>query len=280
MPIACTTRHAHSVTSTNANSIPPWSSRLSTNVSSWWQGWPMMIRLRCCVGGGYHEEVMPEGVATCGCWCLQRCSSAWQSRWIFAETRTVTFDDGVAGQPPKGFAFGLTKKEGAPGRWLIQQEGDASIPRPTRGRRYTPPFPRRRPGRCLGCRRGSQCAISGRSRNKSTEQLAWCGGIRTRTTTTLFEPTRWRTMSSSTRSRTGRDTDLALKGEGRPYGKSAAVPAGQWSTLRIVAAGPLFEVYYNGRQVVRSRGHDIRPAGARRRLGQRPTPSRTSTIPR
>lgn len=44
---------------------------------------------------------------------------------IFAETRTLTFDDGVAGQPPKGFAFGLTKKEGAPGRWLIQQEGDA-----------------------------------------------------------------------------------------------------------------------------------------------------------
>src|SRR5688500_12076611 len=44
---------------------------------------------------------------------------------IFAETRTVTFDDGVAGQPPKGFVFGLTKKEGAPGRWLIQQEGDA-----------------------------------------------------------------------------------------------------------------------------------------------------------
>ena len=44
---------------------------------------------------------------------------------ILAETRTVTFDDGVSGQPPNGFVFGLTKKEGAPGRWLIQQEGDA-----------------------------------------------------------------------------------------------------------------------------------------------------------
>jgi 3-keto-disaccharide hydrolase len=41
-------------------------------------------------------------------------------------------------------------------------------------------------------------------------------------------------------------TDLPLKGEGRTYGKKASVPAGQWSTLRVVASGPLFEVYFNG----------------------------------
>ena len=43
----------------------------------------------------------------------------------FADTRSMTFEDDVSGQPPKGFVFGLTKKDGAPGRWLIQQEGDA-----------------------------------------------------------------------------------------------------------------------------------------------------------
>ena len=37
-----------------------------------------------------------------------------------------------------------------------------------------------------------------------------------------------------------------MKGEGRTYGKKAPVPSGEWSTLRVVAAGPLFEVHLNG----------------------------------
>ena len=44
----------------------------------------------------------------------------------------------------------------------------------------------------------------------------------------------------------GKRTDLPLKGEGRTYGKSSKVPAGQWGTLRVVAKGSLFEVYHNG----------------------------------
>jgi hypothetical protein len=34
--------------------------------------------------------------------------------------------------------------------------------------------------------------------------------------------------------------------QGRTYGKKAEVPAKQWSTLRVVANGRLFEVYFNG----------------------------------
>jgi hypothetical protein len=30
------------------------------------------------------------------------------------------------------------------------------------------------------------------------------------------------------------------------YGKKGEVPAGEWSTLRVVANGRLFEVYFNG----------------------------------
>jgi hypothetical protein len=44
----------------------------------------------------------------------------------------------------------------------------------------------------------------------------------------------------------GRRTDLAVKGEGRTYGKKAAVPSGRWSDLRVVATGPRFEVFWNG----------------------------------
>jgi hypothetical protein len=44
----------------------------------------------------------------------------------------------------------------------------------------------------------------------------------------------------------GKRTDLPLKGEGRTYGKKSNVPAGQWSTLRVIANDRLFEVYFNG----------------------------------
>ena len=44
----------------------------------------------------------------------------------------------------------------------------------------------------------------------------------------------------------GKRTDLPLKGEGRTYGKKTDVPSGQWSTLRVIANGRLFEVYFNG----------------------------------
>ena len=43
----------------------------------------------------------------------------------------------------------------------------------------------------------------------------------------------------------GRRTDLPVKGAGRTYGQPAKVPAGQWSTLRVVAAGARFEVWFN-----------------------------------
>ncbi|MGH7496669.1 MAG: family 16 glycoside hydrolase [bacterium] len=44
----------------------------------------------------------------------------------------------------------------------------------------------------------------------------------------------------------GKRADLPLKGIGRTYGKKTKVPSGQWSTLRVVARGNLFEVYVNG----------------------------------
>jgi hypothetical protein len=41
-------------------------------------------------------------------------------------------------------------------------------------------------------------------------------------------------------------TDLPLIGKGRTYGMKAQIPSGQWGVLRVVASGPLFEVYSNG----------------------------------
>lgn len=44
----------------------------------------------------------------------------------------------------------------------------------------------------------------------------------------------------------GKRTDLPLKDEGRTYGKRAPVPAQQWSDLRVLVSGHLFEIFLNG----------------------------------
>jgi len=59
----------------------------------------------------------------------------------------------------------------------------------------------------------------------------------------------------------GKRTDLPLKGEGRTYGKKTQVPSGQWSTLRIVAAGPRFEVYFNGNKLYEVEDQTFSQAG-------------------
>ncbi len=47
----------------------------------------------------------------------------------------------------------------------------------------------------------------------------------------------------------GKREDLPVKGEGRTYGKKVKVPFGQWSTLRVTAAGHLFTVFLNGEKL-------------------------------
>lgn len=59
----------------------------------------------------------------------------------------------------------------------------------------------------------------------------------------------------------GKRTDLPLKGEGRTYGKKASVPSAQWSELRVVAAGNLFEVFLNGQKLYEVEDNTFAEAG-------------------
>jgi hypothetical protein len=59
----------------------------------------------------------------------------------------------------------------------------------------------------------------------------------------------------------GERDDLPLKGEGRTYGKKASVPTQQWSELRVVAQGKLFEVYLNDQKLFEVEDETFREAG-------------------
>jgi len=160
-------------------------------------------------------------------------------------TRKVDFSDSAVGQPPKGFEFGLTAKAGAPGKWIVQSEGDNKYlaqvdPDNTRSR-----FPvavisdvtaadvdvsvRFKP---VSGRVDQAAGLVWRFQNEDNYYIVRANALENNVVLYKVEK--------------GKRTDLPVKGEGRTYGKKAQVPSGQWSTLRVVAAGPRFEVYFNG----------------------------------
>ena len=139
---------------------------------------------------------------------------------VHGATRKVDFSDGTVGQPPKGFEFGHTAKAGAPGKWIVQAEGDnkvlAQVDADSTRARFpvavvttsVPPMSTSRFG-------------SSRSRVALTRPPDWCGGFRTKTTTTSFARTRSRTTSCSTRSRMASARTFRSKAKAGPMARRA-----------------------------------------------------------
>ena len=163
---------------------------------------------------------------------------------MFSETRKVDFSADAVGQVPKGFDFGHTAKVGAPGKWIVQSEGANKYlaqvdPDSTRAR-----FPvavvsdvtaadvdlsvRFRP---VSGRVDQAAGLVWRFQNEDNYYIVRANALENNVVLYKVE--------------NGKRIDLPVRGEGRTYGKKAQVPSGQWSTLRVVAAGPLFEVHFN-----------------------------------
>jgi hypothetical protein len=162
-----------------------------------------------------------------------------------AETRKVDFTQDAVDQPPKGFEFGHTAGVGKPGRWIVQADGTNKVlaqadPDSTRSR-----FPvavlsdltaadvelsvRFKP---ISGRVDQAAGLVWRYQNQDNYYIVRANALEDNVVLYKVEG--------------GKRTDLPVKGEGRTYGKKSEVPSGQWSTLRVVANGRLFEVYFNG----------------------------------
>lgn len=162
-----------------------------------------------------------------------------------AATRKIDFTPDAVDQPPKGFEFGYTAGVGRPGKWIVQTDGSNKVlaqtdPDATRSRfavavlsdvmaadvdlsvRFKP----------ISGRVDQAAGLVWRYQNQDNYYIVRANALEDNVVLYKVE--------------NGKRTDLPLKGEGRTYGKKSDVPAGQWSTLRLVASGPLFEVYFNG----------------------------------
>jgi hypothetical protein len=162
-----------------------------------------------------------------------------------AATRKIDFTDDAVGQPPEGFEFGHTATVGAPGKWVVQADGANRFLAQTDADATRSRFPvavltnltaadvdlsvRFRP---VSGRVDQAAGLVWRYRDQDNYYIVRANALEDNVVLYAVE--------------NGKRTDLPVKGEGRTYGKKAEVPAGQWSTLRVVANRRLFEVYFNG----------------------------------
>jgi hypothetical protein len=160
-------------------------------------------------------------------------------------SRKVDFSDDPVGQPPKGFEFGYTAKAGAPGKWIVEAEGPDRYLAQVDADNTRARFPvavvtdisaadidlsvRFRP---ISGRVDQAAGLVWRYRDQDNYYIVRANALEDNLVLYKVE--------------NGKRTDLPVKGEGRTYGKKAEVPAKQWSSLRVVANGPQFEVYFNG----------------------------------
>jgi hypothetical protein len=167
---------------------------------------------------------------------------------LAAETRTMDFTADAVGQAPRGFTFGHTQKTGAPGAWVVQDDGGNKVLAQTNADSTRARFPvavvtdvtaadvdvsvRFKP---IAGRVDQAAGLVWRYQDEDNYYIVRANALEDNVV--LYKVQR------------GRRTDLAVKGAGRTYGKPAEVPTNAWSTLRVVAAGPRFEVYFNGNKL-------------------------------
>jgi hypothetical protein len=165
-----------------------------------------------------------------------------------AETRKIEFSQDAVDQPPKGFEFGYTAGVGKPGKWVVQADGGNKVLAQADADSTRSRFPvavlsdisaadvdlsvRFKP---ISGRVDQAAGLVWRYQNQDNYYIVRANALEDNVVLYKVEG--------------GKRTDLPLKGEGRRYGKKSEVPAGQWSTLRIVANGPRFEVYFNGSEL-------------------------------
>jgi len=164
---------------------------------------------------------------------------------VHGATRKVDFSDDAVGQAPKGFEFGHTAKAGAPGKWIVQAEGSnkylAQVDADNTRSRF--------PVAVVTDVNAADVDLSVRFKPVSGRVDQAAGLVWRFQNADNYYMVRANALENNVvlyKVENGKRTDLPLKGEGRTYGKKAQVPSGQWSTLRVVAAGARFEVYLNG----------------------------------
>lgn len=179
---------------------------------------------------------------------------------VTAASRTVDFNQDATDQPPKGFEFGHTAGVGRPGKWIVQAEGSNKFLVQTDADSTRSRFP----VAVLSDVSAADVDLSVRFKPVSGRVDQAAGLVWRYQDENNYYIVRANALEDNVvlyKVQNGKRTDLPLKGAGRTYGKKSEVPAGQWSTLRVVANGPSFEVSLNGTKLYEVEDTTFRQAG-------------------
>lgn len=160
-------------------------------------------------------------------------------------TRKVDFTQDAVDQPPKGFEFGHTARVGRPGKWVVLADGPNKVLAQTDADSTRSRFP----VAVLADVVTADADVSVRFKPMSGRVDQAAGLVWRYQSQDNYYIVRANALEDNVvlyKVENGKRIDLPVKGEGRTYGKKTDVPAMQWSTLRVVATGRLFEVYFNG----------------------------------
>ena len=179
---------------------------------------------------------------------------------VHGQARTFDFEQDAVGQPPKGVVFGHTRKAGAPGRWIVQQDAGGQYLGQLDADRTRSRFP----VAVVSDVSAADVDVSVRFRPVSGRVDQAAGLVWRYQNEDNYYVVRANALEDNVvlyKVQNGERTDLPIKGQGRTYGKPAEVPSGQWSTLRVVAAGMRFEVYFNGTKLYEVEDGTFKGAG-------------------
>ncbi len=163
---------------------------------------------------------------------------------LAADTRTIDFTADAVGEPPRGFTFGLTQKTGAPGAWVVQDDGGNKVLAQTNADSTRSRYP----VAVVTDVTAADVDVSVRFKPISGRVDQAAGLVWRYQDENNYYIVRANALEDNVvlyKVQGGKRTDLPVKGAGRTYGKPAEVPANAWSTMRVVATGPRFEVYFN-----------------------------------
>src|SRR5215207_7198794 len=172
-------------------------------------------------------------------------ASLGQATLASGQTRKIDFERETVNRPPSGFSFGHTRKIGAPGKWVVREQQGGRFLSQLDPDRTSARFP----VAVLNDATLKDVDLSVRFRPVSGRVDQAAGLVWRYADEDNYYIVRANARENNVvlyKVENGKRTDLALKGEGRTYGKKAPVPSGQWSTLRVIAKGNLFAVYLNG----------------------------------
>jgi hypothetical protein len=167
---------------------------------------------------------------------------------VASQAQTFAFDDQKAGGAPRGMTCALTGK-GRPGSWKVVADPTAPSSPHVLAQLDADATGHRFPVCVVDGVTAADLDLSVRFKAVSGKEDQAAGLVWRYRDKDNYYIVRANALENNVvlyKVENGTRTDLALKGEGRTYGKKASVPSGAWSTLAVNVKGKQFEVVFNG----------------------------------